>query len=393
MTNPMTTKGDIIVGGSSGTPSRLAIGTSGQILTSNGTTASWQTPSAGMTNPMTAQGDIIIGGVSGVPAKLNGPLSKQFLQGNQSSVTWSDIEGADIKSTGATDGYVLTADGSGNASWSQASGMSNPMTTAGDIIFSLSGGTPSRLAGALDSVHYLKFNSTSSAPEWSFIEGTDVKSTGVTSGKVLTTDGSGNASWQTPLSGGMSNPMTAYGDLIYGSDGSGTPGRLSASADRKFLRSYSTTLAWDNIDGIELKSHTAAGGSTNVSQGKTLLANGSGGVTWGNPKIYGHTITISDSGYSYTLRYVSSEVSSAITSFSDYYDAINDGTIVFMNGTAVTSSQVIQILQVYSIGASGVIGTKYVMYGGYVANTTSVQWVTPMSELGTLTNFSDTVRY
>jgi hypothetical protein len=45
-------------------------------LTSNGTTASWQTPSAGMTNPMTTQGDIIIGGVNGVPSKLNGPLSK-----------------------------------------------------------------------------------------------------------------------------------------------------------------------------------------------------------------------------------------------------------------------------------------------------------------------------
>lgn len=50
MTNPMTTGGDIIYGGSSGAPTRLANGTAGQILQSNGTTLapSWvAAPSAG----------------------------------------------------------------------------------------------------------------------------------------------------------------------------------------------------------------------------------------------------------------------------------------------------------------------------------------------------------
>lgn len=36
MTNPMTTQGDIIVGGASGAPQRLAAGSAGQVLTSNG---------------------------------------------------------------------------------------------------------------------------------------------------------------------------------------------------------------------------------------------------------------------------------------------------------------------------------------------------------------------
>lgn len=42
--NPMTTEGDIIVGGSSGTPERLGAGTSGYVLTSNGSGSlpSWQ---------------------------------------------------------------------------------------------------------------------------------------------------------------------------------------------------------------------------------------------------------------------------------------------------------------------------------------------------------------
>lgn len=47
MTNPMTTTGDIIIGGTSGEATRLGIGTNGQVLTSNGTTASWQNVSGG----------------------------------------------------------------------------------------------------------------------------------------------------------------------------------------------------------------------------------------------------------------------------------------------------------------------------------------------------------
>jgi hypothetical protein len=40
----ITTEGDLIVGNSSGDAARLAIGTSGYVLTSDGTTASWQAP-------------------------------------------------------------------------------------------------------------------------------------------------------------------------------------------------------------------------------------------------------------------------------------------------------------------------------------------------------------
>lgn len=49
MTKPMTTGGDIIYGGASGTPTRLANGTAGQVLQSNGTTLapSWVAAGAG----------------------------------------------------------------------------------------------------------------------------------------------------------------------------------------------------------------------------------------------------------------------------------------------------------------------------------------------------------
>ena len=46
MTNPMTTAGDIIYGGTSGTPTRLAKGTNGQILKMGATYPAWGDPPA-----------------------------------------------------------------------------------------------------------------------------------------------------------------------------------------------------------------------------------------------------------------------------------------------------------------------------------------------------------
>ena len=47
--NPMTTEGDIIYGGASGAPTRLAAGTTGKVLQTNGASAAptWVTPASG----------------------------------------------------------------------------------------------------------------------------------------------------------------------------------------------------------------------------------------------------------------------------------------------------------------------------------------------------------
>ena len=147
----------------------------------------------------------------------------------------SSLDAADLNSGSATSGQVLTADGSGGASWATASGgMSNPMTTAGDVIVGGVSGTPTRLA------------------------------TG-TSGQVLTADGSGNVSWQTPSSSGMSNPMTTQGDIIIGGS-SGTPTRLAKGSNDYLLGvngsgnvAYTNSLPYlttapsaDNTSGIKI---------------------------------------------------------------------------------------------------------------------------------------------
>lgn len=53
MTNPMTTTGDVIYSSSGSTPARLAIGSEGQVLTSNGTTPYWADPSGGGSSDIT----------------------------------------------------------------------------------------------------------------------------------------------------------------------------------------------------------------------------------------------------------------------------------------------------------------------------------------------------
>ena len=65
----VTTAGDLIVATGASAVSRIGIGTNGQVLSSNGTTATWTTPSSGMTNPMTTTGDIIYSSPGSTPVR------------------------------------------------------------------------------------------------------------------------------------------------------------------------------------------------------------------------------------------------------------------------------------------------------------------------------------
>jgi len=92
-TEVITSEGDLRRGDSSGNPERLAIGSTNQVLQSNGTTESWATLSTAA-SVLTTQGDILVEGASGL---------ERLGQ--------------------STDGFLLTTKGAGaNPVWAAAAG-------------------------------------------------------------------------------------------------------------------------------------------------------------------------------------------------------------------------------------------------------------------------------
>lgn len=202
---------------------------------------------------------------------------------HSSSDTGGAFDAANLTSAAATDGYVLTADGSGGAAWELAPvGFANPMTAIGDILYAGdSDGGAARLA-----------------------IGTD--------GYVLTSTSDGLPAWEA-ATGGFSNPMTATGDLIYASDSDGTAARLGIGADGTVLTSTSDgTPAWE-----------AAGGSPKRQVYMTF--SGTLQVTSGPLKFYNRL------GVDLTILEVHITVETAPTGAAIIADLHEDGTTVFTN--------------------------------------------------------------
>jgi hypothetical protein len=94
LTNPMTTAGDIIVGGTGGAPVRLAKGTDGQAVKMVAGSVAWADDATGMVNPMTTAGDIIVGGTDGAPARLAIGTEGQVPKVVGGAVAWADGGGS-----------------------------------------------------------------------------------------------------------------------------------------------------------------------------------------------------------------------------------------------------------------------------------------------------------
>jgi len=79
--SPLTAQGDLLVGGASGTGTRLPIGATNYVLQSNGTTAAWAAPSSSASGDLTALLDLTGGGptvISIVPDSSNTGVTLLF---------------------------------------------------------------------------------------------------------------------------------------------------------------------------------------------------------------------------------------------------------------------------------------------------------------------------
>lgn len=185
------------------------------------------------------------------------------------------LEGANVQSTGETSGKVLTSDGSGGAAWVTNTGgaeaVQAPSTlVSGNIVIGTTGGDRNVATLAAGTSGYVLTQGVG-APTWAApsYEGTSVKSTGETSGKVLTADGSGGAAW---AAGGGSGDVTASGTLSVGAV----------------------------MVGLGSKTIT----SLNGSNGKIL--GWSGGAVWQDPpKVYAHSLYLQvkdENNKTYTIK-------------------------------------------------------------------------------------------
>jgi hypothetical protein len=135
--SPITTTGDLIIGNGSNSATRLGIGTSGYVLTSNGTTASWQassggvttfsagttgfTPSTATSGAITLSGTLVVGnGGTGV-ATLSG-----LAYGNGTSAFTSATAAQVVSVIGTT--AVTNATNATNLNLSAGSGATNYIT-------------------------------------------------------------------------------------------------------------------------------------------------------------------------------------------------------------------------------------------------------------------------
>lgn len=133
MTNPMTTAADLIYGGVSGAPTRLAVGSNGDCLIVSGGSIAWG--SCGTSSPLTTKGDLYVYGAANdrLPVGTNG----QVLVADSAEalgVKWDTLaSGGDFSSSTATsvDGEVVVFDGTGGKTGKRATGTGVAKLTSG----------------------------------------------------------------------------------------------------------------------------------------------------------------------------------------------------------------------------------------------------------------------
>ena len=289
MTNPMTTGGDVIYGGASGVPTRLANGSAGQVLTSNGTTVapSWQTPTGSgwslTGNAGTNAGTNFIGTTDAIDVVFKRDSVEQFrltgstfnfpttgwfeFSDNTSDVFWGH--------NGTSKGTFLS--GASNASYIQLDSAGVSIENA-SLPFSLKNQIDLRF---YEGANYVGFK----APALSGNVIWTLPTTDSTGTQALVSDGAGVLSWASIGSGGTPTDITvadeatdttcflgfftaATGDL-----GPKTNANLTFNSSTGVLTSASSVLTTTDINGGTIDGAVIGGASAAAITGTTITAN------------------------------------------------------------------------------------------------------------------------
>jgi len=256
--SPITTNGDLIIGNVSNVPARLPIGANGYVLTSNGTTASWQPSSTGGTvpislggtgqttataafnalSPITTIGDLIIGNNTNSAGRLAIGASGYVLTSNGSSATWQPV---------SVSGTVpISNGGTGQTTASAGFNALSPITTTGDLIIG---------------------NGTNSATRLGI----------GTNGYVLTSNGS-TATWQPSSGGGGGVTYFSAGTTGF-TPNSSTSGSVTLAGTLN-VANGGTGLTSTPVNGaIDIGNGTGFTRTTLTAGANVTITNGAGSIT------------------------------------------------------------------------------------------------------------------
>lgn len=245
--SPLTTAGDIIYENATPVPARLGIGSTGNVLTVSGGLPSW------------------------APPATSGTVTSVQVSGGTTGLTYS---GGPITSSGTitmAGTLAITNGGTGQITAAAAFSALSPITTTGDLIYSSSGTTNSRLAiGSTGNV----LTVTGGVPTWS---------PPATSGTVTSVNASGGTTGLT-FSGG---PVTSSGTLTLAGTlniVNGGTGAVTAAAGYNNLSPMTTT------GDIEYEVSAGTAGRLAIGSTGNVLTVSGGIPSWAPPATSG-TVT------------------------------------------------------------------------------------------------------
>ena len=242
---------------------------SGKYLTTNGTSLSWGTVAGGFTNPMTTAGDIIYGGTSGAPTRLAGSATNNFVLTYNTSTNapfWAVSSGYSTITLGST---ALTS----GATVTTVAGLTLTAPT-------INGAT---LSGTLSGAHTISGVATFSAsPVISTITNTGTITFPTTSDTLV-----GRATTDTLTNKDLTS-FTNKGSNTLGLGAVST--NLAVSADLTALSANTTGVYNVAVGQNALKSNTV--GNYNTAMGQGSLQNnttGTNNTAIGESSLYNNT--------------------------------------------------------------------------------------------------------
>lgn len=210
---------------------------------------------------------------------------------------------------------------------------------------------------------------------------------GAVASYVWTSDGSGNGSWQPAAGGGMANPMTTLGDLIYEN---ATPAAARLAGDttntRKFLRGQASggvaqAPAWDTLQAgdVPTLNQNTTGTAGGLSATLAIASGGTGQATAAAAyNALSPMTTLGDLEYESGAA-TASRLAGNTTSQKQFLSQAGTGSVSAAPAWAVVPGQVLAVSQYApaSLATLSVASTTFAAFSSANVNTGS--FVAPAS--------------